>query len=91
MKTRLLIIIISIIIMAVVGVVVFGLALLTFNFDRNLDDGILPEIQEYVTSDDVERLLIQNQIDYVPGKIAVTGGPAFKGDPGMRCSNRCKF
>ena len=68
--------------MAIVGIVVFGLAMLTFNFDRNLDEGIFPEIQDYVTSDDVERLLIQNQIDYVPGKIAVTGGPAFKGDPG---------
>jgi len=82
MKTRLLIIIISISVMAIVGVVVFGLAMLTFNFDRNLDEGILPEIQEYVTSGDVERLLIQNQIDYIPEKIVVTGGPAFKGDPG---------
>ena len=82
MKTRLLIIIISIIIMAIVGVMMFGLALLTFNFDRNLDEGVLSEVQEYVTSSDIERLLIQNQIDYVPGKIAVTEGSAFKGDPG---------
>ena len=41
MKTRLLIIIISISVMAIVGVVVFGLALLTFNFDRNLDEEVL--------------------------------------------------
>ena len=82
MKTRILIIIISISVMAIVGVVVFGLALLTFNFDRNIDEGILSEVQEYVTSSDIERLLIQNQIDYIPGKIVVTGGPAFKGDLG---------
>ena len=72
----------SISIMAIVGIVVFGLAMLTFNFDRHLDEGILSEVQEYVMSDDVEKLLIQNQIDYVPGKLVVTGGPAFKGDPG---------
>ena len=82
MKIKPLIIIVSISIMAIVGFSIFGLAMLTFNFDRNLDEGILSEIQEYVTSEDVERLLIQNQIDYIPDKIVVTGGPAFRGDPG---------
>ena len=82
MKIWTLLIIISIGVMSMVGIAVFGIALLTFNFDRNLDDGILPEIWEYVMSDNIERLLIQNQIDYVPGKLAVTGGPAFSGDPG---------
>lgn len=82
MKMGLLLIIVSIGVMAIVGILVFGLALLTFNFDKNLNEGILPEVQEYVMSSDVERLLTQNQIDYVPGKIVVTGGPAFAGDPG---------
>ena len=82
MKTSILLIITSIGLMAIVGIIVFGFALLTFNFDRNLDGGILPEVQEYVMSSDVERLLIQNQIDYLPGKMVVTGGPAFNGDPG---------
>jgi len=82
MKNRPLLIIISISVMAIVGIAVFGLALLTFNFDRNLDKGILPEVQEYVISSDVERLLIQNQINYLPDKLVVTGGPTFGGDHG---------
>ncbi len=82
MKTRLLLIIISISVMTTVGIVVFGLAILTFNFDRNLDEGILPKVREYVMSSDVERLLIQNQIDYLPDNLVITGGPAFGGDPG---------
>lgn len=82
----LIIIIISISIMAIVGVVMFGLVMfgldmLTFNFDRHLDEGILPEVQEYVISSDVERLLTQNQIDYIPDNLVVAGGPAFEGDP----------
>lgn len=73
--------IIAIIVMSVVGVVVFGLAMLTFNFDRHLDDDIPSEIQEFVFSSDIEKLLILNQIDY-SDKLVVTGGPAFSGDPG---------
>ncbi|MCH9657426.1 hypothetical protein K0U27_01810 [archaeon] len=82
MRNKTLMIVMSISVMATVGIVVFGLAMLTFNFDRNLDEGILSEVQEYVMSGNVERLLIQNQIDYLPDKLVVTGGPAFNGDPG---------
>jgi len=82
MKTRLLIIIVSISIMAIIGIVVFGLAMLTFNFDRHIDEDFLSLVQEYVSSSNVERLLIQNQIDYAPGKLVVTGGPVFQGDTG---------
>ena len=31
---------------------------------------------------DVEKLLIENQIEYVPEKLVVTTGPVIKGDPG---------
>lgn len=81
MKTQLLMMVIAVIVMSVVGVVVFGLAMLTFNFDRELDDDITTEIQEFVFSSDVEKLLILKQIDYTD-KLVVVSGPAFSGDPG---------
>lgn len=40
MKTRLLIILISISVMAIIGIIVFGLALLTFNFDREVETDV---------------------------------------------------
>ena len=82
MKTKALMIIVSISVMAIVGTVVFGLAVLTFNFDKQVDEDVFSRAQKYVSSSDVERLLVQNQIDYVPDKLVVTGGPAFRGDPG---------
>jgi hypothetical protein len=81
MKTRLLMIIVSISIMAMIGIVVFGLAILTFNFDKPLDSEIPSKIQKYVFSSDIEKLLIQNQIEF-SDKLVVTGGPAYEGDPG---------
>lgn len=81
MKTRLLIIIISIGVMAIIGSVVFGLALLTFNFDRDVDTDAASLVREYAMSSNVEKLLIQNQIEY-SDKLVVTGGPAYAGDPG---------
>ena len=67
--------------MLVVGIIVFGLAMLTFNFDRQLDNDLTSEVQEFVFSSDVEKLLILKQIEY-SDKLVVTGGPAFEGDPG---------
>jgi len=58
MKSRLSIIIVSISIMAIIGIVVFGLAILTFNFNRHVDEDFLSLVQEYTSSSDVERLLI---------------------------------
>ena len=81
MKTKLLTIIVSIGALAITGVIVFGLAMLTFNFDRDVDKDSVSLIQEYVLSSDVEKLLIQNQIEY-SDTLVVTGGPAFQGDPG---------
>ena len=82
MKIRLLIIIISINMMAIIGTLVFGFAMLTFNFDRETDEDFLLLVEEYVESSNIEKLLIQNQVDYNPDKIVVTGGYAFSGDPG---------
>ena len=67
--------------MAVIGIVVFGLAMLTFDFDKPVDSEIPSKIQKYVFSSDIEKLLTQNQIDY-SDRLVVTGGPAFTGDPG---------
>ena len=74
-------IIISISAMIIIGLVVFGLAMLTFNFEKPVDSEIPLEIQKYVFSSDIEKLLTQNQIEY-SDKLVVTGGPAFTGDPG---------
>ena len=82
MNGNLLLIIGSISMMAIIGIVVFGLAMLTFNFERETDEDFFSLVEEYAESSDVERLLIQNQIDYAPDKIVITGGPAFTGDPG---------
>ena len=67
--------------MSVVAIAVFGLAMLTFNFDRNLDDDLPSEIQEFVFSSDIEKLLILKQIEY-SDKLVITRGPAYAGDPG---------
>ena len=81
MKTRLLMIIVPISTMIIIGLVVFGFAMMTFNFDKPVDSKISSKIQKYVFSSDIEKLLTQNQIEY-SDKLVVTGGPAFAGDPG---------
>ena len=37
---------------------------------------------KYTGISDVEKLLVENQIDYLPDKLVVTGGPTIRGDPG---------
>ena len=82
MKTRL--IIISISTLAAIGIIVFGLSAMTYNFDRqsNDDSDVLSQIQEYVPASDVEKLLIENEIKYVSDKLIVNPDISFSGDPG---------
>ena len=37
---------------------------------------------KYTGISDVEKLLVENQIDYLPDKLVVTRGPTYYGDPG---------
>jgi len=67
--------------MVVIGVV-FGLSIITYDFDRSSDEDILQPILESVVVSDVGKLLIENEIKYVSDKLIVTHDISFDGDPG---------